>query len=224
MTTAAIFDLDRTLIAGSSAQVFAQKLGEVGIEMPAPPGQNLYFGLYERFGEDPVTMRLARYAARLFAGHSVRTVETAGRLAADVLSADLLDGAKKEIERCRREGTVTLLATTAPAELAEPLAALVGIDAVIATKYRAIDGTYDGTNAGGYLWGATKAAAVAEWAGTRGASLRSSSAYSDSWYDLPLLRMVGTPVAVNPDLRLRAFARARGWRRERWGETQHSAA
>jgi putative phosphoserine phosphatase/1-acylglycerol-3-phosphate O-acyltransferase len=213
---AAIFDLDRTLIVGSSAQVFGQMLSEVGVEVPAPPGRGVYFGLYARFGEDPITMRLARHAARLFAGHRVRSVEAAGRMAADVLASDVLDAASRELQRHRNEQTKLLLATTAPYELAAPFCEALGFDDLVCTRYASVDGRYDGTNQTPYVWGAAKAAAVATWAADLQVDLTQSSAYSDSWYDVPLLEIVGQPVAVNPDLRLRLTARSRRWSTRRW--------
>ena len=214
--TAAIFDLDRTVIAGSSAQVFGRMLRDVGIELPAPPGQGMYFGLYRRFGEDPVTMRLARHAARLFAGQRVRTVETAGRMAADVLATDLLAGALDEMDHHRSANTTLLLATTAPYELAAPFCEASGFDDLVCTRYASSQGRYEGTNEAGYVWGTAKAAAVAAWAAEHRVALEQSSAYSDSWYDVPLLEIVGSPVAVNADLRLRLTARARRWPTRRW--------
>lgn len=212
----AVFDLDRTLIAGSSAQVFGQMLRDMGVELPASPGQSAYFRLYERFGEDPITMRIARHASRLFKGESVAKVEAAGKMAADVLASDLLPAAASEMAEHRAAGTLLLLATTGPRELAVPFAEAAGFDDVLCTVYRAVDGVYDGTNDGAYVWGDEKAAAVAMWAGERAVDLTGSTAYSDSWYDVPLLELVGKPVAVNADLRLFAFARAQGWDRRRW--------
>lgn len=219
MSRAAIFDLDRTIIAGSSARVFGQMLRDVGVEVPALPGQRAYFGLYERLGEDPITMRIARHASRLFTGASVSRVETAGRMAADVLASHLLDAARREIERHRNENTRLLLATTAPHELAAPFAVDAGFDDVVCTRYRSIDGRYDGTNETPYIWGAAKAAAVAEWAADVGVDLTHSSAYSDSWSDVPLLETVGNPIAINPDLRLRLLARSRSWPRRTWRDS-----
>jgi putative phosphoserine phosphatase/1-acylglycerol-3-phosphate O-acyltransferase len=210
----AIFDLDRTLIAGSSARVFGQMLRDVGIGLPSPPGRALYFGLSERFGDDPMTVRIARYAARLFKGQSAAKVETAGRLAADVLSSDLLGPAAAEIERHRSNGTQLLLVTTAPVELAAPFVEAVGFDDVLCSRYRLVEGIYDGTCESSCGWGEDKAQAIAEWALKHDVDLTQSWAYSDSWYDVPLLTLVGHPVAVNADLRLNVLARARRWDRQ----------
>ena len=163
-------------------------------------------------------MRIARHASRLFKDQSVRDVETAGGLAADVLAASILPQATAELDRHRSEGTVLLLATTAPHELATAFASIAGFDEVLCTRYRSIDGVYDGTNHGGYIWGEEKAAAVAEWAGRHAVDLTESYAYSDSWYDVPLLELVGTPAAVNADVRLNLYARTKGWTRHTWAE------
>lgn len=216
MTRVAVFDLDRTIIAGSSAEVFAEMLRAVGVDVPAPPGRSAYFDLYERFGEDPITMQMARYAARLFAGHAVTKVEAAGRLAADVLVSDVLPQARAEFERHRSRQTTLLLATTVPRELAQPLADNLGFDDVLCTCYRSSAGVFDGANDGEYLWGHAKARRVGEWAAERNIDLAQSWAYSDSWSDVPLLERVGHAVAVNPDLRLNVLARVRGWPRLRW--------
>jgi putative phosphoserine phosphatase/1-acylglycerol-3-phosphate O-acyltransferase len=211
MATAAIFDLDRTLIAGSSAEVFGAKLSDVGVSTPSVPGQSLLFKIYEKFGEDPVSMRLARQSARLFAGRKVADVEAAALLGADVLIGRVLPHARVEIEKHKADGTLLVLATTSPHDLVAPLAAALGFDTVISTRYRAVHGVYDGTIDGTYLWGQDKAAAVAEWAGQNAVDLTASWAYSDSFYDVPLLELVGNPVAVNPDIRMLAAARAKRW-------------
>lgn len=211
MAVAAFFDLDRTLIAGSSAEVFGAKLAEVGIATPAVPGQFLLFKVYEKLGEDPFTMRLARGVARSFAGRRVVDVEAAARSSAELLIGRVLPHARAEIDRHRREGVLLVLATTSPLDLVSPLADALGFDAVISTRYRSIHGVYDGTLEGECVWGAEKARAVAAWSGANAIDLGASWAYSDSWYDLPLLDLVGHPVAVNPDVRLQAAAAARGW-------------
>jgi putative phosphoserine phosphatase/1-acylglycerol-3-phosphate O-acyltransferase len=105
-----------------------------------------------------------------------------------------------------------VLATTTPFDVVRPLAERLGFDDVIATRYgERDDGTYDGTLVGEFVWGPGKLASVRAWAAERGVDLAESFAYSDSWYDLPLLSAVGHPTAVNPDPRLLAAALARRW-------------
>jgi putative phosphoserine phosphatase/1-acylglycerol-3-phosphate O-acyltransferase len=104
-----------------------------------------------------------------------------------------------------------IIASTTPFDMIEPLAELLGIDDVIATRYGVRDDAYDGSINGHFVWGRGKLAAVREWATRKQIDLRSSWAYSDSYFDAPLLGQVGHPVAVNPDPRLRLLAVARRW-------------
>jgi len=211
MNTAAIFDLDRTLISQSSAKVFGGALADVGINTPRIPGQSALFKLYETFGEDPISMRLGRQGSRVFAGHKTSDVQAAGLLGADVLASQVLPHAIAEIQHHRDAGATLVMATTSPYDLVSPLAAALGFDVVLSTRYRSVHGIYDGTIDGEYLWGPAKAAAVATWAGENGIDLTKSWAYSDSYYDVPLLELVGNPVAVNPDLRLLGIASLKRW-------------
>lgn len=208
---AAFFDLDRTVISGSSSQVFGQMLAELGVVNQSVPGQDIFFKLYEWFGEDPLSMGLARQGSRLFAGRRLDDVQTAARMAAEILNRRVLPFARAEILDHKRNGTLTVLATTSPVDLVAPLADLIGFDAVLATRYRTVHGVYDGTVDGEFLHGEAKAAALTRWAAANQVDLSESAAYSDSWYDLPMLEAVGRPVAVNADARLRAAALLRRW-------------
>jgi putative phosphoserine phosphatase/1-acylglycerol-3-phosphate O-acyltransferase len=94
----------------------------------------------------------------------------------------------------------------------KPLADLLGLDGVVATKYHVNkDGTYSGTLDGPFVWSAGKLAAVRAWADEHGIDLAISYAYSDSVYDTPLLAAVGHPFVVNPDSRMAVMAAARRW-------------
>ncbi|MFV1991581.1 MAG: 1-acyl-sn-glycerol-3-phosphate acyltransferase, partial [Acidimicrobiales bacterium] len=73
------------------------------------------------------------------------------------------------------------------------------------------DGVYLGQMDGDFVWGRDKAKAVRRWLHAEGISMKDCYAYSDSYYDVPMLARVGHPVAVNPDIRLEGLARLRGW-------------
>lgn len=216
MSGVAVFDLDRTIIAGSSVPTFADMLRAVAVEVPAPVGRAVYFDMYERFGEDPVSMQAARFGARLFAGAGAGAVATAGRLAADVLASEVVPAASAEITSHRRAGRGLLLAASVPLELAEPLAENLGFDDVVATRLAARDGVLTGSYDGPFVWGPGKARRVKAWADLHDVDLERSWAYSDGWSDIALLESVGHPVAVNADLGLRIHARRRRWPRRHW--------
>jgi putative phosphoserine phosphatase/1-acylglycerol-3-phosphate O-acyltransferase len=115
------------------------------------------------------------------------------------------------IDQHRTEGRPVVLATTTPHDVVEPLADDLGLDGVVATRYGVIDDHYDGSIDGEFVWGRGKLRAVREWADANGVDVGESWAYSDSFYDLPLLSAAGQPVAVNADPRLAAVAALRRW-------------
>ena len=111
-----------------------------------------------------------------------------------------------------------MLATTSPTDLVTPLAEALGFDDVIATRYAEHDGRYTGRLDGPFVWGMGKRTAAARVGGrARRSTWPTSHAYSDSVFDLPLLRAVGHPHPVNADPRLAAVALARRWPLETLG-------
>ena len=211
--TAAIFDLDRTLLAGASGPVISAALREAGvISSRTIPGEGLLYGLFNRVGETLPSMALARQAANVARGWRQALVDEAAKSAAELLLDRVQPRARAIIDEHRREGRLLVLATTTPYDLVKPLADLLGFDDVVATRYGvADDGTYNGTIVGNFVWANGKLAAVRKWADVRGVDLASSYFYSDSVYDMPLLSAVGHPVAVNPDPLLYREAVRRSW-------------
>lgn len=103
------------------------------------------------------------------------------------------------------------LVSAAPVELAGLLAEHLGLTGALGTVSETVDGVYTGHLEGQPLHGQAKADAVEALAAREGLDLSLCSAYSDSANDIPLLSLVGTPVAVNPDRKLRVHARRNGW-------------
>ncbi|MGI9644168.1 MAG: HAD-IB family hydrolase [Ilumatobacteraceae bacterium] len=211
-TGAAFFDLDRTLVAGASGQIFADAMRESGLTSAAFPGERLLFGLFNVVGETLPSMVLARQAVALATGRSQDEVRRAAVGVAERLVELVQPFAATEFAMHREAGRPIVLATTTPSDLVEPFAERLGLDDVVATRYSvAPDGTYDGTLDGPFVWSAGKLAAITEWAERNGVDLDESYAYSDSVYDSPMLSAVGHPYVVNPDPRLVVLAAARGW-------------
>ncbi len=214
--TAAVFDLDRTLLSGSSATVFGDALAAAGLTGPTPPIASAFARVYELFGENWLMMQPARLASRRAEGWLVEEVEAAMAGAAVELDRQVLPFARQEIEMHREAGRRIVLATTSPRPFVEPFANLLGADALLATDWEVDGDVFTGRLAGPFVWGRAKADALEQWAAEQRASglnvdLSRSYAYSDSYFDAPLLTLVGHPVAVNPDLQLLATAAIRGW-------------
>ena len=209
--TAAIFDLDRTLIGGPSGPVFSSHLGAAGIRQRNLPGADL---VVARRTDCSVRRRSPRRPpssppGRPPAGRSMPS-RAAAEAAADELEEHVQPYAPGVIDEHRKAGRVLVMATTSPEPLVAPFADRLGFDAVVATRWAAEDGAYTGRIDGGVVWGRGKLEAVRAWADEAGVDLAGSWAYSDSYYDAPLLDAVGHPTAVNADVRLVALARLQG--------------
>jgi phosphoserine phosphatase len=92
------------------------------------------------------------------------------------------------------------------------------VDDVLCATLAEENGTYTGELSGAPVAGDARARMLASFARRRNLDLSRSYAYADSISDLPMLEAVGNPVAVNPDRRLGAAARERGWRVEHWSK------
>ena len=209
---AAFFDLDRTLLRGASGPVISDALKKVGLMRDRTiPGEALVYRLFDIVGESRPTMQLARQAARFAQGWKRSDAQEAGRIAAETLVGAVQPFASPLINEHHAAGRLVVLATTTPYDLVKPLADALGLDAVVATRYGERDGSYDGTISGEFVWGRGKLRAVQEWARDHDVSMEESYAYSDSWFDAPLLAAVGFPHAVNPDPRLMVRAALQRW-------------
>jgi putative phosphoserine phosphatase / 1-acylglycerol-3-phosphate O-acyltransferase len=215
--TAAVFDLDRTLLRTSSTPAINRALFEHGLVSRAGlPGQGLLTRFYDVFGESLPSMALARGAALAARGLAVNDVRRAAEGAADLLVSEVLPYVPALLRSHHEAGRHLVLATTTPRDLVAPLARRLGFDHVIATTYASVADSqgvsrYTGNLEDGFVWAGGKLRAVQRWARRAGVDLRESWAYSDSVYDLPLLSAVGYPTAVNPDYRLHAVASVRRW-------------
>jgi putative phosphoserine phosphatase/1-acylglycerol-3-phosphate O-acyltransferase len=208
----AFFDLDRTLLADSSGLLVVEALTELGLLSPRHRlAADVIRRAYRRVGETWLGMQLTRRGVRRFTGWSVQDVRLAARRSVDLMDRAVYEEARTLIDRHRREGKVVCIATSTGREVVEPLAERLGVDHVVATEYETRDGMFTGRYIGAWLWGPDKAAAVRAFAEREGIGLGASVAYSDSYYDRPLLQMVGHPRAVNPDAMLRLYATRKGW-------------
>lgn len=221
-SSAAFFDLDRTLLLGASGPVISEALRQHGLlgggrsAGPVAAGEKLAFGFFSLFGETLPSILLTRQGARAAKGWSVPTVRRAAADIAEGLEARVEPFARATIEEHRAAGRKVVLATTTPYDTIEPFARRLGFDDVLATRYRITQHpergeVYDGTIDGEFVWSSGKARSVEVWARANLVELADSYAYSDSIFDLPMLSSVGHPVAVNPDPRLLAYAALRRW-------------
>lgn len=209
---AAFFDLDRTLLAGASGQVFSSAMERAGLSNGPVPGEGLLYGLFHRIGETLPSMFLARQGPIAARGRSSAAVREAAESVVEQLKDLVQPFAENAFEMHREAGRPLVLATTTPYDLVKPFGDAMGFDDVVATKYSVDDdGNYDGELDGPFVWSAGKLAGIEAWAEEHDVDLSESWAYSDSFYDAPMLDAVGHPVVVNPDPRMVLLAAARRW-------------
>ena len=213
MTGAAFFDLDRTLLPQASGTIFGKHLEAQGLTTGATkvPGASLMVSMYDLLGETRINMQIAQLAVKAARGWSVEATERAANAAVPDLLQAVPGYAKLLLEELRAEGNKLVIASTSPVVLMQPLADALGFDDVIGTVWAHDGETFTGQTEGPFVWGTTKRDSIVEWAELNGVSLAESSAYSDSYYDSPMLDAVGTGVAVNPDARLAVVAALQGW-------------
>lgn len=125
--------------------------------------------------------------------------------------------ARRTIERHRRRREVLVLLTASSTFTSEPLAHHLELDHLLSTRLEADErGVLTGRFVDPPCHGEGKVVWAERLAAEQDLDLDSSTFYTDSFHDLPMLRRVGTPVVINPDLRLRRVAAQQGWRVERW--------
>jgi HAD superfamily hydrolase (TIGR01490 family) len=213
---AAFFDVDNTLMQGASIFHLARGLYRrrffTSREIAAAAWKQAKFRLVGV--EDPEHVADAEASALAFIqGHTVLELEQLGEEIFDeAMAGRIWPGTRALAQLHLDQGQRVWLVTAAPIEIAGIIARRLGLTGALGTVAEHVDGVYTGRLVGSMLHGPAKAEAVAALAEQEGLDLTRCSAYSDSANDLPMLSMVGHAFAINPDARLRAHARAHGWR------------
>ena len=217
MPGVALFDMDRTLVRKNTAQLYVRYQRRIG---------EASFGDSVR-----VAYWLAQYTLGIIDAErvAVRAIGTLAGMNETVFASRCDDWFLTDVERhvsdaARRavfehldRGDVCAIVTGASRYGAGPLARTLGIPHVVATELECDErGVFTGRHIPPLCYGTGKIARTERLAEQQGFSLDGAVFYSDSISDLPLMERVATPVAINPDPRLRRIARARGWRIEAW--------
>jgi HAD superfamily hydrolase (TIGR01490 family) len=211
---AAFFDLDKTVIAKSSALTFSRPFYRGGLINRRAVLRSAYAHfVYLSGGADADQIeRMRKYLSSLCVGWEVSAVrEIINETLHDLIDPLIYDEAAELIEQHRLAGRDVVIVSTSGSEIVTPIGEMLGADRVIATRMAIDDaGRYTG-EIEFYAYGEHKAQAVRELAEAEGIDLSESYAYSDSVTDLPMLEAVGHGYVVNPDRTLRREAQARGW-------------
>ncbi|MFO8076642.1 MAG: HAD family hydrolase [Actinomycetota bacterium] len=210
---AAFFDLDRTLMTGSSAYYFGKACYREGL-LPLPRlladgASGVRFRLFGASDERSEALR-----DRILSSVAGHEAETFHRLAPQVIEEILpriTPQAQALLDMHTEAGRAVWIVSASPVEIVAEIARALDLDGGLGTESEIVDGAYTGELAGPFCYGEGKAEVIRRLVAERGYDLQGSYAYSDSASDLPMMHLVGNPVAVNPDRPMLAVAHARGW-------------
>jgi HAD superfamily hydrolase (TIGR01490 family) len=210
---AAFFDLDRTIIGGSSMFTF----GWVAYRNGFVPTSQLI-----KDAASAITFQLAGASddkTEAVKQRILEAIEGAPVTALTDLGAEIIPKLLKDVRREARglidlhtdAGRDTYIVSASPVEIVSQFAKEMEMTGGLGTVGEIEDGAYTGRLAQPFCYGEGKADALRKVAGEMGYDLAQSYAYTDSAGDLPMLEAVGHPVAVNPDRTLETIAFHRGW-------------
>ena len=215
--TVAIFDLDRTLLRGSSLVALGRAMVAAGmVSRRRLATAAVQEARYRRRGSrDGEVARLRDEALAHIAGLERAPLLELARVVAGALAEQIPAGARLLLERHRDAGDFVVVLSASPQELVEAIVSAIGGHRGVGTRATVEDGVYTGCLDGPFCYGAAKIDRLVADVGP--VDLRHAFAYADSASDLPLLLACGNPVAVNPDRGLRAVADQRRWPVIRFG-------
>ena len=208
----AIFDLDNTLLADDSDYLWGIFLSEQGrVDAQAYRAQNLrYHEAYQAGALD--IHAFLRFALRPLVEIPLDELcAMRSRFISERIEPVIAPGAPALIEKHRQAGDTLMIITATNRFVTAPIAALLGIDTLLATEPEMRDGAFTGAALDPPCFQAGKVSVLETWCRTYRRSLKGSYFYSDSHNDLPLLERVGHAVAVDADQPLQNIATQRGW-------------
>ncbi|WP_034285039.1 HAD family hydrolase [Schaalia suimastitidis] len=221
---AAFFDLDKTILATAAAMALRRSLRQAGMlsRRALAAAVLLHIPYLLRGADDSRMQQMAQSMGSLAKGWDARALEELVVACVDeALIPQCFVGALDEIKRHQLDGTPVVLASASVGEMVRPIATALGAQHAIGSVAECDDeGHFTGTIPH-FNYAENKARACAELAAEQGWDLNESWAYSDSITDVPLLELVGHPVAVNPDAALAKVAKERGWEMMTFKRTIH---
>lgn len=206
-----VFDLDRTLLPGSSLGHFARGLAGAGLLRRWDLARHaLHRGLFAGWGLQPRTLeRICGELVHAARGELQADVIEVAQAVAPLVAHRLFPGARWLLDQHIERGDRLILLSAGPQELVEAVSGAIGISTALGTVAEVFEGRYTGRLIGPFCHGEGKLHRLRTLLGP--VELRRTSAYGDATSDLPVLWAVARPVAVNPDRGLTAAAETNRW-------------
>lgn len=209
----ALFDLDNTLLAGDSDYEWGRFLIRKGLvnEDYYEAENNRFYDQYKQG-----TLDIYEFSAFSFQPLAERSMEELhvlhGEFMQEVIEPMIGKPAQALVDKHKEQGDTAMVITATNSFITSPIARAFGIEHLLATEPKIVNNRYTREVDGIPCFHEGKVQRLENWLAEKKMSLQGSCFYSDSINDLPLLEKVDTPVAVDPDEKLAALARERGWK------------
>ncbi|QBI18920.1 HAD family hydrolase [Egibacter rhizosphaerae] len=210
---AAFFDLDRTLMSGSSAYYFGKAAYREGLlPLPRLLADGVSGLVFRLFGaSDEKSEKLRDRILASVAGHEAESFRRLCPQVVEEILPRIRPEAQALLDMHAEADRDVWIVSASPVEIVEELASALELTGGLGTQSEIVDGVYTGNLAAPFCYGEGKAEVMRKLMAERGYEPTSCYAYSDSASDLPMMQLVGNPVAVNPDRPMMAVAHRRGW-------------
>ena len=204
-----VFDLDRTIVSDNCSFHFCKYLVAKKVLPLSSLFYSLLYSIKHTFFGMPLKELHESVFKRLLRGKSLEEIAShVEPFLQDYLPSRLYPPVFARLRLAQHLGHYTLILSNSPSFLVEKVAQLLGVNDWRSSHY-ATDREHHLSHIASVMQGEEKAECVKETAEKLGVSKDKITAYSDSYWDLPLLLSAGMPVAVNPDRKLRRFLRNR---------------
>lgn len=215
--SAALFDMDRTLVRIDTATLYVRYQREKGLATWRDVTRVAYWMLQYTFGVIDAQRVAEQAMESWFTGREEEWLRvTCEEWFVEYVRKHVAEAGRGAVDRHRQAGDLVAIVTGATPYAARPLARHLGIEHVVATHLEVMDGCFTGKVKQPMSYAEGKVVLAEQLAREQGFSLGDATFYTDSITDLPLLERVKVPIAVNPDSRLRRIAKKRGWKIETW--------
>jgi len=210
--TAALFDLDKTLLDASSGQLYASYLYRHGQMSRSELARVVWWGILSGLGLLDMRDLIPKLLSQAAGDDEREMRRLCDRWFIEDVVPHLTERGSRQVDHHRAKGHVLALVSASTQYVVEPMAAYLGFPGqFVCTHLESENGVLTGKVIPPPCYGPGKVVWAERFAAERDVDLSASYFYTDSVSDLPLLERVGHPVAVNPDPRLRRLAQKRGW-------------
>ncbi len=209
MKKAAFFDVDNTLVRGNVSILYAKLYRKIGM-IPLRSMLRISYLAFLHKMNFLTYEKLAKTMLSFLKGMDVKTEKDRVKQNFGIVRERIYTDIEKELRKKKKSGYSIILLTNAIGRLIEPLAEHLGADNVISSRLDEKDGKLTG-EVMDICYGENKKLLLAKYCKKNKISIKDSYFYSDSSSDLPTLKYIGHPVAVNPDRKLRRYAKEHRW-------------